>query len=115
VVFLAAHLGPGAEDFAGDATVRGALLTVMPPMAVLLGLAIIGARQAIDRVSSAPRHPLSGVLRLALWLTAAANAAVVVSILMSLYHAHATWIVVGLLLAVGLSAVAWACARTASH
>jgi hypothetical protein len=115
VVFLAAHLGPGAEDFAGDATVRGALLTVMPPMAVVLGLAIIGARQAIDRVSAAPRHPLSGVLRLALWLTAAANAAVVVSILMSLYHAHATWIVVGLLLAVGLAAVAWACARTASR
>ena len=112
VVFLAAHLGPGAEEFTGDATVRGVLLVAVPPMAIVLGLALIGARQAIDRVAGSPPVPLSGVLRLALWLSAVANGAVVVAILMSLYHAHTTWVVVGLLLAIGLSAVACACVRT---
>jgi hypothetical protein len=113
VVFLAAHLGPGAEEFTGDKTVRGLLLVAVPPGAVLLGLALIGARQAVERVTAAPNAPLSSVLRLALWASAAANAAVVVSILTSLYHAHVTWFVVGALLAAGLSAVAWTCARTA--
>lgn len=115
VVFLAAHLGRGSEEFTGDAAVRGVLLIAGPPVAVLVGLALIGARQAIDRVAAAPHASLSGILRVALWLSAIANAAVVASIVTSLYHAHMTWTVVGLLLAVGLSAVAWACVRTASH
>jgi hypothetical protein len=113
VVFLAAHLGTGAEEFTGDKTVRGLLLVAVPPVAVFLGLALIGARQAVERVTAAPGEPLNGVRRLALWASAIANAAVVVSILTSLYHAHVTWFVVGALLAVGLSAVAWTCARTA--
>jgi len=115
VVFLAAHLGPGAEQFTGDATVRGVLLVAVPPVAIVIGLALIGARQAIDRVTATPAAPLSGFLRLGLWLSALANAVVVLAILTSLYHAHMTWIVVGLLLAAGLSAVAWACLRTASQ
>src|SRR4051794_36628564 len=99
VVFLAAPLGPGAEEFTGDATVRGVLLVAVPPVAVLLGLALIGARQAVDRAGASPTTPLSRVHRIALWLSAVANVAVVVSILTSLYHAHTTWLVVGLLLA----------------
>ena len=115
VVFLAAHLGPGAEEFTGDATVRGVLLIAVPPVAVVVGLGLIGARQAIDRVTATPHAALSSIRRVALWLSAIVNAAVVATILTSLYHAHMTWIVVGLLLAVGLSAVAWACVRTASQ
>lgn len=115
VVFLAAHLGPGAEEFTGDATVRGVLLVAVPPVAVLIGLALIGARQAVDRTATAPTTPLSRLHRVALWVSAVANAAVVVSILTSLYHAHATWLVVGLLLAAGLSTVTWACVRAARH
>jgi hypothetical protein len=113
VVFLAAHLGPGAEEFTGDATVRGVLLIASPPVAVLLGLALIGARQAIDRAALAPAVPLSGPLRLALRVSAVANGAVVISIVTSLYHAQTTWLIVGAGLATGLAAVAWACARTA--
>jgi len=112
IVFLAAHLGLGAEDFTGDATVRGVLLAAVPPVAIVLGLALIGARQALDRIESSP-VPLSGALRLALWLTAVANGAVVVSILISLYHARMTWLVVGLLLAIGLAVVAGACVHAA--
>src|SRR5437763_12659550 len=104
VVFLAAHLGPGAEEFTGDATVRGVLLVAVPPLAIVLGLALIGARQAIDRATGSPPEPLTDALRPALWLSAVANGAVVVAILMSLYHARTTWLVVGLLLAIGLSA-----------
>jgi hypothetical protein len=52
------------------------------------------------------------MLRVSLWLAAAANAAVVVSIATSLYHARTTWVVVGLLLAAGLSLVAALCVRT---
>ncbi len=115
VVFLAAHLGPGAEEFTGDATVRRVLLIAVPPVAVVIGLGLIGARQAIDRVTATPHATLSRIRRVALWLSAIVNAAVVASILTSLYHAHMTWIVVGLLLAAGLSAVAWACVRTASQ
>ena len=47
VVFFAAHLGPGSEEITGDATVRGVLLLVVPPIAVLVGLALMGARQAV--------------------------------------------------------------------
>ena len=113
VVFLAAHLGPRPEEFSGDKAVRGVLLVAVPPVAVLLGLALIGARRAVEHTASAPHAPLNGVLRLALGVTAAANAVVVISIVTSLYHAHLTWFVVGALLATGLSAVAWTCARTA--
>ena len=112
VVFLAAHLGPGAEEFTGDATVRGVLLVAAPPLAVVLGLALIGARHGVERRGASPAQPLGRVLRLALWITAVANAAVVLSILTSLYHAHMTWVAVGLVLAVALSWVALACVRT---
>ena len=112
VVFLAAHLGPGAEEFTGDATVRGVLLVAAPPLAVVLGLALIGARHGVERRGASPAQPLGRVVRLALWITAVANAAVVISILTSLYHAHMTWVAVGLVLAVALSWVALACVRT---
>jgi nitrate reductase gamma subunit len=82
-------------------------------LAIVMGLALIGARRAIDRRTASPSTPLDPMRRTALWLTAAANVAVVVSILTSLYHAHTTWIVVGLLLAAGLSLVAVACVRAA--
>jgi len=113
VVFLAAHLGSQAEEFTGDATVRGVLLVAVPPLALLVGLALIGARQALDRVNTSPHPQLSATHRLALWVSAVANVVVVGSILTSLYHAHLTWLVVGLLLATALSAVAWACVSTA--
>src|SRR5689334_129488 len=73
VVFLAAHLGPGAEEFTGDKAARSVLLIAVPPVAVLVGLALIGARQAVEHVATAPHAPLSGVLRLALWASAVAN------------------------------------------
>lgn len=115
VVFLAAHLGPGAEEFTGDATVRGVILVAVPPVAVVLGLALIGARQAVERSTRAETMPLSRGHRLALWLAAGANALVVFAIITSLYHAHLTWVIVGLLLAAALMAVACACARTARY
>ena len=113
VVFLAAHLGADADDFPADPVARRFLLLGLPPVAALLGLALIGARQAVDRRVAPGLARLDPMRRLALWVAAAANIAVVVSILTSLYHAHMTWIVVGLLLATGLSLVAWACIRTA--
>jgi len=79
----------------------------------LLGLALIGARQAVDRRAGGADETLDSRRRLALWVSAAANVAVIASIVTSLYHAHMTWVVVGLLLATGLALVAWACVRTA--
>jgi hypothetical protein len=113
VVFLAAHLTGSSEDVAGDPVPRRTLLLAVPVLSVGLGFALIGARQAVDRRATSPDEGLSRVLRSCLWLTAAANAAVVVTIVTSLYHARATWVVVGVLLAAGLSAVAVACMRTA--
>ena len=113
VVFFAAHLGPRSDDFSGDATVRGVLLIAAPPVAVVVGLALVGARQGVERAATPNGPPLTRMLRVALWTAAIANAAVVLSILTSLYHAHTTWIAVGVLLASALSSVAWACARTA--
>ena len=113
VVFLAAHLGTDADDFPADPVARRMLLLGLPPLAVLVGLALIGARQAVERRAASPGQALDSRRRLALWMSAAANVAVVVSIMTSLYHAHMTWVVVGLLLATGLALVAWACVRTA--
>jgi hypothetical protein len=87
------------------------LLLTVPPFTVGLGLALIGARQAVERRGASLSPPLRPRLQVCLWLTAAANAAIVVSILTSLYHARATWVVVGLMLAVGLSLVAASCIR----
>ena len=115
VVFLAAHLGADADDFPADPAARRLLLIALPPLAVILGLALIVARQAVDRRGAAPGGSSEAMRRAALWVSAIANVAVVLSILTSLYHARMTWIVVGLLLAAGLSAVAWACVRTASQ
>jgi hypothetical protein len=113
VVFLAAHLGADADDFPADPAARRFLLLLLPPVAVVIGLALIGARQAVERRAVTPVEPLSPLLRLALWVAAVANGVVVVSILTSLYHARMTWMVVGLVLAVGLTVVAIACVRTA--
>jgi len=113
VVFLAAHLGADADDFPADPALRRLLLLGLPPLAVVLGLALIGARQAIDRRAISPGEDLDSRRRLALWVSAAANGALIVTIVISLYHAHMTWVVVGLLLAAGLAVVAWACVRTA--
>ena len=115
VVFLAAHLGGDADDFPADPAARRLLLLGLPPVAVVLGFALIGARQAVDRRTASPGEALDSRRRLALWVSAAANVAVLVSIVTSLYHAHMTWVVVGLLLATGLAVVAWACVRTARH
>ena len=115
VVFLAAYLSGDADEFPADPVARRFVLLVVPPLAVAFGLALIGARRAIDRRTASPTGPLDSMRRTALWLTAVANAAVVVSILTSLYHAHATWIVVGLVLAAGLSVVALACVRAARN
>ena len=82
------------------------------PVAVLLALALIGARRAVERSAIADAAPLSRLQHAGLWVAASANAALVLSILTSLYHAHLTWVVVGLLLMAALAAVAWGCART---
>jgi hypothetical protein len=113
VVFLAAYLGNDADDFPADPVARRLLLVLLPPLAVVIGLALIGARQAVERRAVMPVERLGSMLRLSLWLAAVANGAVVVSILTSLYHARMTWMVVGLVLAVGLTVVAIACVRTA--
>jgi len=113
VVFLAAHLGNDADDFPADPAARRLLLVLLPPVAVAIGLALIGARHAVERRALRPGVRLGSMLRLALWLTAVANGAVVVSIFTSLYHARVTWMVVGVLLAAGLTLVAVACVRTA--
>jgi len=112
VVFFAAHLGADADDFPADPVARRLLLLGLPPLAVMLGLALIGARQAVDRRAESPAVTLDSKRRLALWVSAAANIAVTVSIVISLYHAHMTWVVVGLLLATALALVARACVRT---
>jgi hypothetical protein len=112
VVFLAAHLGPGSEHITGHGASRRVLLLAVLPLTLVVGFALIGARQAVDRSAAAPSVALSPRLRLCLWLAAAANGAVVVSIATSLYHARTTWVVVGLLLAAGLSLVAALCVRT---
>jgi len=91
------------------------LAAPLAPVGVLLALVLIGARRGVDQSARAEAPPLRRVHRLALWCSAGANAVVVLSILTSLYHAQSTWLVVGLLLAAGLTTVAWACARTALY
>jgi hypothetical protein len=113
VVFLAVHLSGDTADFPADPIARRVVLVAVPPMAVIVGLALISARQAVDRRMVAPSVPLDSLHRGALLLTAAANVAVVVSIVTSLYHAHATWVVVGLGMTAGLIVVAVACVRAA--
>jgi hypothetical protein len=115
VVFLAAHLGADADDFPADPVARRVVLVVLPPAAVIIGLALVGARRAVDRHAISPSEPIDSLHRVALWVSAVANVAVVLSIVTSLYHAHMTWIVVGLLLVAALSLVAWACARLAGR
>ena len=113
LVFLAAHLGGGTDEITGDAVSRRMLLLSVPPATVGLGLALIGARQAVEHRAASPSAPLSSTLRIALWVSALANTAIVVSIGISLYHARTTWILVGLGLAAALTAVTVACVRTA--
>jgi hypothetical protein len=113
LVFLAAHLGADADEITGGPNSRRMLLLTVPPLTVGLGLAVIGARRALERRVAAPECSLRATLRLSLGLTAVANVVLMVSILTSLYHAHATWVLVGLALAAGLGLVAAACARAA--
>jgi hypothetical protein len=115
VVFLAAHLGADADDFPADPVARRIVLAVVTPAAVIIGLALVGARQAVDRHAISPGAPVDSLRRAALWLSAIANVALALTIVTSLYHAHMTWIVVGLFLVAALSSVAWACARLAGN
>jgi hypothetical protein len=111
IVFLAAHLGDGSEEFGSDPATDRALLYVVPPIAAALGLALVGARQALDRSGRA--EPTTRISRLALWVTAAGNAGLLATIAASLYHAEASWMVLGggLLVAVGL--ITAGCVRAA--
>jgi hypothetical protein len=113
LVFLAAHLGPDADEITGGPNSRRMLLLTVPPLTVGLGLAIIGARQGLDRRIDAPGSLLATPLRLCLGLTALANGVIVVSLLTSLYHARTTWFVVGLAIASALGVVAIGCGRAA--
>jgi len=113
LIFLAAHLGGGTDEFTGDEVSRRLLLITVPPIAVVVGLALIGARQAADRRALSPDLPLRATQRVALCVTALANGALVVSIATSLYHARTTWLVVGLVMAAAFSVVAVFCVRVA--
>jgi hypothetical protein len=113
LVFLSAHLGSGTDELTGDAVSRRLLLVTVPPITVVVGLALIGARQAIDHRALSPAGLLSRAHRTALWVTAVANGALVVSIATSLYHARTTWLVVGIAMAAAFAAVATACIRAA--
>jgi hypothetical protein len=113
LIFLAAHLGSGPDEFTGDEVSRRLLLITVPPIAVVVALALIGARQAVDRRAPSPDTPLTPMLRVALCVSALANVALVVSIATSLYHARTTWLIVGLGMAAAFSAVAVACVRVA--
>ncbi len=113
LVFLAAHLGGGTDELTGDAVSRRLLLLTVPLMTVALGLALIGARQAIEHRAAAPDASLSAGRRVALGIAALANAVLVASIAISLYHARTTWVVVGLALAAALATVAVSCVRAA--
>src|SRR4051794_37710028 len=94
IVFLAAHLGAGTDEITGSPSSRRMLLIVVPPLTVALGLALIVARHAVDRRAASPDALLNRRQRLSLCVTALANGAVVLSIAISLYHAHTTWLVV---------------------
>ena len=112
VVFLAAHMGDGSEEFGGDPSTDRVLVYVVPPVAAALGLALVGARQALDR-QGRTGQPVTLLRRIGLWLSAAGNAGLMATIAASLYHAEASWMVLGaaLLLVVGL--VTAGCVRTA--
>lgn len=113
LIFLAAHLGGGTDEFAGDEVSRRLLLVSVPMVTVIGGLALIGARQAVDHRALSPTMSLTGRLRLALCVAALGNAVLVVSIATSLYHARTTWLVVGLAMAGAFAVVAAACVRMA--
>jgi hypothetical protein len=113
LVFLAAHLGGGGDELTGDEVSRRLMLITVPPISVAVGLALIGARQAIDQRAESPGEALTRGRRAALWGTAVANGALVVSIATSLYHARTTWLIVGTAMAAAFSVIAAACVRAA--
>jgi len=113
IVFLASHLGSGSGEVTGNRTTDLLLLLIVPPVAVLFGAALLGARQAVDRLVAHPTEAPRRSRRAALWLAALANATVVLLILISLYHAHTTWLVVGLALAAAMVMVMAGCVRAA--
>jgi len=113
IVFLASHLGSDSGEVTGTRTSDLLLLVLAPPVALVVGAALIGARQAVDRLATAPSEALRRSRRAALWLAALGNAAVVIVILISLYHARTTWMVVGLALAAAMALVTVGCVRAA--
>src|SRR5437763_9302201 len=48
IVFLAAHLGSAGETVGNDPEIDRRLVYVVPPLAALVGLALLGARGAVD-------------------------------------------------------------------
>jgi hypothetical protein len=111
IVFLASHPGSDSGEVTGNHTSDLLLLLIVPPVALVFGAALLGARQAVDRLVAAPSEIPRRSRRAALWLAALGNAAVVVVILISLYHARTTWMVVGLGLALGMAVVTAGCVR----
>lgn len=112
VVFLAAHLGGDADNVGGDPSTNRLLVYAVPMVTAVLALALLGARHALDRhEGSYPSVP--PILRAALWVSGGGNAVLLVTIAASLYHAEASWMVLGgaLLAAVGL--VTAGCVRAA--
>jgi hypothetical protein len=113
IVFLASHLGSDTGEVTGNRTSDLLLLLIVPPIAIVFGAGLLGARQAVDRLAADPSQVPQRSRRAALWLAALGNAAVVAVILASLYHAHATWMVVGLALAGAMALVTAGCVRVA--
>jgi hypothetical protein len=112
IVFLAAHLGPSDETVGNDPQIDRALVYVVPPLVLLVGLAILGARGAVDRFRGGQQH-LGALSRLALWVTAAGNAVLAATIASSLYHAHASWMALGTVLLVAAALTMAGCAAAA--
>jgi hypothetical protein len=94
LVFLAAHLGSGGDDVVAAAQDGRFLVYVVPPVALLIGTSLVGARRGS---------------RPALWGAAAANSALAATIAASLYHAEVSWMVLGSLLLVAVGLVTGGC------
>ena len=111
VLFLAGHLGDSSDRLSGDATGDRFLVYLVPPLAFVLVVALVGARQALGRGRERRRMPPTS--RVALWMAAAGNAGLVAAVAVTLYHAQASWVVLGGVIA-GLAALVTAgCARAA--
>jgi hypothetical protein len=112
VFFLAAHFGDGPDDVTGDVAVDRVLVYLVPPITAALALAIVGARRALDGGAWDGGH-LTRSLRLAVWMTAAGNAGLAATIAVSLYHAEASWVVLGGALLVAVAVITVGLVRVA--